>query len=399
MEHKEVKLEEKSIHTVEGKKNYVQMLIPEGWNITINTYRDTYGGYTYPYTFMITLKSPDNTVAIYYYSPRNFLDDHLNPWNEDQIDDYGNLHRSFTKVEDYLDQMARSRLGNIGPYEFVQQVDHDDIKQRQAKRKEVAQKQASDNGEVLNWHYFNEVCRIYSYKYKETDRIRCNSAIVEGCDTTRWSVIPGAAQYMYDPVMKGAMMSVFKNAQYDRNRGEYVHTSSYETSWNARKILSMDCMEKDFEFVYNRIFRQIVEHGVVICDDIWNDFRKIRKENEQRNAEVREEKKRVAKINREAEERRRQSNKELYDYVRKTQNEIHDIQKSAYENTQRSQAKVREMWGDVNQGNTRFVDKYGNEHVIHTYDNYAYKSGDTYVTSDSPLDHGYDWEELQKKKY
>ena len=57
------------------------------------------------------------------------------------------------------------------------------------------------------------------------------------------------------------------------------------------------------------------------------------------------------------------------------------------------------MWGDVNQGNTRFVDRYGNEHVIHTYNNYAYKSGDTYVTSDSPLDHSYDWEELEKKKY
>ena len=57
------------------------------------------------------------------------------------------------------------------------------------------------------------------------------------------------------------------------------------------------------------------------------------------------------------------------------------------------------MWSDTFRGDTRFVDKYGDEHVIHTYDNYAYKNGDTYVTSDSPLDHGWDWEELEKKKY
>ena len=81
------------------------------------------------------------------------------------------------------------------------------------------------------------------------------------------------------------------------------------------------------------------------------------------------------------------------------QKEIEAIRRSSYENTQKSQAKVREMWSDTFRGDTRFVDKYGDEHVIHTYDNYAYKNGDTYVTSDSPLDHGWDWEELEKKKY
>ena len=54
----------------------------------------------------------------------------------------------------------------------------------------------------------------------------------------------------------------------------------------------------------------------------------------------------------------------------------------------------------VLEGNTRFVDRHGDEHVIHTYNNYAYKNGDSYVTIDSKLfDAGSDWEELEKKKY
>ncbi len=399
MEHKDVKLVEKRIHTVDPKKNYVEMLMPEGWRININTYRNTYGGYTYPYTFSVILTSPDNTVAIYYYSPRNFLDDHLNAFKENQVDDYGNMHHSFTKVEDYLDLMARSHLSNFGHYEFVRQIDPENMDKRRTRRREIAMKDAEENGEVLNWHYFDEKCRVYSYRYKDADRIRCYSAIIEGSDTTAWSVIPGAASFMNDPMMKSAMMSLYRNVRFDSGRNEYVYSSISDTSWNVRKILSMDCMDKDFEFVYSNIFRQIVARGVTICDEIWKDFRSIRQENEKVNAQIREDRKKAAEINRKAAEERRRANQELYDYIRKTQDEIQDIRKSAYENSRRTHDKVSEMWTDVNRGNTRFVDRHGDEHVIHTYDNYAYKSGNTYVTSDSPLDHSYEWEELKKKKY
>ena len=70
-----------------------------------------------------------------------------------------------------------------------------------------------------------------------------------------------------------------------------------------------------------------------------------------------------------------------------------------YENRQRSDAKIREMRNDAMMGYTRYTDRYGSEHVIHSTDRYAYRKSDTYVTGNSPLDYGYGWEELEKKKY
>ena len=204
---------------------------------------------------------------------------------------------------------------------------------------------------------------------------------------------------MMDPFMRMTMQSVFKDMHYDANKGAYVRLTLNETGWTARQLFTLDCKLEDYEFAYRNIFDPIRKNGVGICDDIWNDYRQMQKEIDAKKQRLREEKREVARIQREANEQSRQSRQELYDYVRKTQQETHDILNSSYENHRKSQAKVREMWGDVNQGNTRFVDKYGNEHVIHTYDNYAYKSGDTYVTSNDPLDHSYDWEELKKKKY
>ena len=75
------------------------------------------------------------------------------------------------------------------------------------------------------------------------------------------------------------------------------------------------------------------------------------------------------------EERRRQSDREAREKLRRTREETAAIQNSSY------------------------TDRYGSEHVIHSTDKYAYRKGDTYVTSNHPLDYGYDWEELDKKKY
>lgn len=398
MEHKEVSLKHQRIYSTASNVSYVEMLYPEGWKITITDHKDFYGGYTYPYCFVITLTSPENTAAIYYYSPHNYIDDHLKTFGEYEIDDYGNKHHSFMKSEVYIDQMVKNHLKDFS-YEFIQQIDDPDISSRQKARREAVLEETEKDGEVLNWHYFNETCRVYGFRKAQTDRVRCYSLIVEGKDVTRWNSIPDSYGYFNDPFMLQAARSVFPNAQYNRDTGRYVYTSECETRWNARKILGLDCMERDFEYLYNSIFRHIVSHGIRIHDDIWNDYRKVRAENEKRYEAIRAKKQQVAQIQRQMREETRQRNRETYDYVRKTQQEIHDIQRSSYENTQRTQAKVREMWGDVNQGNTRFVDRYGDEHVIHTYSDYAYKKGDKYVTSDSPLDHSYDWEELKKKKY
>ena len=100
MEHKEIKLNKKTIYKTSDNVNYVEMLVPEEWSITIADNRDNYGGYSYPYTFKIKLRSPDKTALLTYFSPRNYLDNHLYRYTNGQIDDYGDLMRKFESIED-----------------------------------------------------------------------------------------------------------------------------------------------------------------------------------------------------------------------------------------------------------------------------------------------------------
>lgn len=399
MEHTEVKLSKKSVFSTNDGKHYVEMYIPEGWSINIKENRDIYGGYPYPYTFRVWYQSPDNTVRITYFSPRRYIDDHLLNFKNGQTDDYGNLLYVFEDLDRYLDNWARKDLKEFENVAYTGPIVASNMAQQEADRKKEAIKKATNKGRNLNWYYYKRMCRAYSYRYKGTERVRVYAGIIEAEDVSEWSPIPEMGGFMMDPFMRMTMQSVFKDMHYDANKGAYVRLTLNETGWTARQLFTLDCKLEDYEFAYRNIFDPIRKNGVGICDDIWNDYRQMQKEIDAKKQRLREEKREVARIQREANEQSRQSRQELYDYVRKTQQETHDILNSSYENHRKSQAKVREMWGDVNQGNTRFVDKYGNEHVIHTYDNYAYKSGDTYVTSNDPLDHSYDWEELKKKKY
>ena len=106
----------------------------------------------------------------------------------------------------------------------------------------------------------------------------------------------------------------------------------------------MDCIEKDFEYLYENIFKHIIYHGVTICDDIWQDFETIRKQNNERYAQIRQEKKEAARINHKVQEERNKSNKELYEYVRKTQNEIHDIQKKKERERETPSSGLSKNW-------------------------------------------------------
>ncbi|MBO7676473.1 MAG: hypothetical protein J6S49_03055 [Erysipelotrichaceae bacterium] len=399
MEHKEIKLEKKRIYNTQTNVRYVEMLVPEGWSISIIDDKENYGGYNYPYTFRIKLTSPDKTAELIYFSPRNYLDDDLRDFRNGQIDDYGNLLRHFETIETYLGDWANNSFKNFPDARQIDKIIYSNTEKYRNERKEKAVQRATDKRQTLLDYYYDRITNVYSYRYKETDRIRLYSGLIEGEEREAHSSIPVPDNVLDRNFTIQTMMAAFPDATFDAKHNMFIRRTMHETYWNARCLFYFDCMAIDYEYTYKNIFSPILNQGVTICDDIWNDFDRIKKEKSVQYQKIREEKKEAARIQKEAAEARRKASKETLDYVRKTQQETHDIIRSSYENTRRSQAKLREMWGDVNQGNTRFVDRYGNEHVVHTYNDYAYKKGDTYVTSNSPLDNPYDWEELQKKKY
>ncbi|MBR4462627.1 MAG: hypothetical protein IKS51_08620 [Erysipelotrichaceae bacterium] len=398
MEHTEIKLNKKSIYSTQSGKHYVEMLYPDGWSISIKENRESYGGYPYPYTFRIGLRNPENTALINYFSPRRYIDDHLLSFRNNQTDEYGNLLHAFETLDEYLGKWAANDMKDFENVTYQGAIEVPNMEQLEADRKQQALKKAQDNGRQLNWYYYKKMGQKYSYTYKGVERMKVYAGIIEAEDVSRWSPVPTGG-FMMDPFMQNAMQSVFQDMHYDKNTGSYVRLTENETGWSARQLFTLDCMARDYDYYYKNIFLPIRNEGVVIHDEIWNEYAQIKKEMDAKRQKAREGKRAAAKAKQEADAQRRESQRRFYEDIRKTQQETHDIMRSAYDNQRKSQAKVREIWGDANQGNTRFVDKYGDEHVIHTYDNYAYKNGDTYVTSNDPLDHSYDWEELEKKKY
>jgi len=222
------------------------------------------------------------------------------------------------------------------------------------------------------------------------------SAIVDGLDYCHWQDV----QSPYALSMTGVNPSVvYPNYRYDENKGHYVYTDIFQYDWNFYRHIEMDVLKEDYEYAYKNIFVPIINHGVKICDDIWQDFRKENERLSEQRAARREDKKQAQQIRKQMQDNARKARNETYDYIRKTQQEIAAMRKDSYEKQKQSHERVMEQWTDTIRGNTRFVDKHGDEHVLHTYDDYAYKKGDSYITSDSSLDHFSDYEELEKKKY
>ena len=69
MEHDKPVLNEKTIYSAVTGMEYVKMLIPEGWNSSIDRYEDYYAGKIFPYTFRVVNASPDKSCGIIYLSP------------------------------------------------------------------------------------------------------------------------------------------------------------------------------------------------------------------------------------------------------------------------------------------------------------------------------------------
>ena len=234
--------------------------------------------------------------------------------------------------------------------------------------------------------------------------------MVRSTEYAYWSPMPDSiVRALNDPFMARMakqMMEGFANARYDDSLHEWIYTYSHYRDWRIESRLILDCREEVFAETMREVFQPAVRQGVHLTEQMRErvsaEQKAINETNRQKRAaeeQVNRENRARKEQQRAAEEERRQRHKQAQDQIRNTYREISEIRKSAWENQQKSQAKTREIWSDAIRGDTRFTDRYGNEHVIHTYNDHAYKRGDTYVTSDSPLDHDWDWEELKKKKY
>jgi len=395
MEHNEIKLNELQIYGGSDGLNYVEMLVPEGWSSTINVHKDSYGGQGRPYQFTVTHNSPDRTAALYFYSPLEYTDDHLRSFNDYETDDYGYLLRHFKDMQSVLDESVMRRFSKYDMH-FIKHIPYTNNAKNAETRKQKALDRLNKNGDTFSNHYYYGGINIYGYTNNGHKRIRMCSCIIEALDYCRWNYLPNNIDFSFigvDPTM------IYPNCRYDQQNRCYIYTTLYQTDWSYRQHIEMDVLEKDYEYAYSNIFLPVTNKGVTICQDIWDDYRREAEILSKKRAAIREDKKRAAEIKREADRKSRESRKELYDSIRRTQQETRDIINSSYENRKRSHDRVMEQWTDTIRGNTRFVDRDGNEHVIHTYNDYAFKKGDDYITSDSPLDHFSDWEELKKKKY
>ena len=398
-----LKFEEKTLKDENGLP-LIRLLVPEGWRVETKMQRGFYRGYKYPYYFTVSLWSPDNTCRIRWFSPCHLYKNILNPMQENTIDSYGNLQGEPKDLETRLINRAESYFKDIGEVTDLKRIEliyYKNNNETGSKKYEQRIKEyEKDKLHVVSDFYYKGGNIKYSFRRKNHDRFYCTSSVMESTTYESWAYLPySIVQGFNDPFMNSMLKQGFPYAQYNEVVNAWIYLPLYYTSTLVHGIMDMDCLFKDKDFLYKNVYVKIINHGIYITDELWADFRRVQNEKEKVREANRQARKQKNEEERKERERINQRKKETWDYVRKTQEDIAKIRKETWENTNRTQDKVREMWGDTLRGDTRFVDKYGDEHVIHTYDKYAYKSGDTYVTSDSPLDHGWDWEELEKKKY
>lgn len=389
----------------------VQMWLPDDWKETVTVNPKVQTGYGEPEFITVSVVSPDRHSNVYYQSAFHYRDDLLSE-TASGYDSYGNLRRKFMTPEAFVDYLASIDFKENSTEVSVFSEKEWDTNPAQYDRylKNVTGNADNDPYSAIGEVYCKGYQRIYSYKHKGYARKRLYSLIIRSTEYAYWAPVPELiTRSLNDPFMASIAQRTIKNfpnARYEKTLNEWVYTISWFKDWRIDQRIILDSPESQFEELRNTVLRPLVSHGVYYTNELRartdsrqktaNEINRKKREEEsrQRAAQKQENDRRRAE-----EEERRARHRQAQESLRKTQREISDIRRSMYENTQKSQAKTREIWGDAIRGDTRFTDKYGDEHVIHTYNNYAYKNGDTYVTSDSPLDHDWDWEELEKKKY
>ncbi|MBR0385293.1 MAG: hypothetical protein IJI05_01940 [Erysipelotrichaceae bacterium] len=391
---------------------YVEMLVPEPMTdlrISVKKeYPRYYEGYGYPFRYLITLRPEDRSYQLGVISGRSYPDDHLMSFEKENVDEFGVYLKHFPGFPDYVDEFA-ARCNPDKKLAFVRQNNNPREEQDAIKaRKEMERVFEKDRSmySIMNYMY-TQADRLYSYENdKNQKRFICYSMVMEACQYVRWEDAPEG---------NIADLQQYPYVYYDERFGKNMYAAQYETVWNVSEITAFDCAADKLEESYAD-FCAIISHGQKLCPQIKKAFRdrqqeidkqlenerienrlRLQRAQEEYQSALEEEK--IKKIWQDYYAQKREMDSQMYEYVRNRQQEIADIHQSAYQNSNATWDRATEKWSDVFRGDKRFTDRQGREYVVHTTDDHVYKSGNTYVTSDRPLGHALDWDELKKKKY
>lgn len=380
---------------------YLSVNLPASWKATIAS-RPVYGGYGYPFRFNLTALSSDNRQKVQYFSPLNYQQDYLNNYRENTFDNYGSLHRSFMRVEDFLDLSAKSIYGKFENFQFGTQVvsifapqaDYADLTLK--KFNEIKERYAQQNPDrVLNSYYYYGATRIYTYVYKGTHRTVAFSALIEAEESTDYFETPIPSSLLNDPLSMGLVNIVFPGLFRD-SQGRYMSLGNHSTYWKVLNRTLCDATETDFDELYNGVYRDFCL-GISWQDDLKKELNRQQQQINEKNRLQREDARKASEIYHQMEMDRIKAAKQRSDINRETSNQISQIQRSAYENRQKALDKANRQFSDSFLGNQRYADQYGDEHLVHSTNRYAFKKGNKIVTTDNPRGPGFGWEELKKK--
>ncbi|MBR2577356.1 MAG: hypothetical protein IKE38_00335 [Erysipelotrichaceae bacterium] len=391
----------------EQGREYIHAEQFEGFRYEVKRNDSRYNGYGFPFDFKINCWSEDETALLSYFCPLRYIDDDYylpDPDNEFKRDDYGRIIRTFKTADEFIDNWMSDFKKQYVPTlvkKVYPTIDGQDQKERQQQEYDELVKNKK-RGETIDSHYHWAVIYTYAYEKQGTKRNKVVECEIKG---TKKTLYMECDMRLYDPFS----MDLFKMAYPKTVKGSdgslWAPYNTYRI-WEVTHMIILDCMANEYEKYYPAYFNELFTWESnwspslrKECETLQGQVsEKYRLKREQKAAEKAEQRK-IDEINRKAREEKLARDKAFYDSIRKTTQETHDIINSSYENSRKAHDNAFEMWSDAFNDNTRFVDKHGNEHVIRTFDDYAYKSGDTYVTSD--IDHGdlLDWERLEKKKY
>ena len=277
MENKEIKISRKVLCSTTDGIRYVEMMYPENWSIDIKTEKERYGGLLYPYVFRITLKAPDDQRAVSYFSPRIYKDDHLIDYQNNQIDDHGNLLHGFTKIDDYLKMWAESDLKGRENLKRIEVTEFPETAKQQEERKIKAAVECKKEGCILHDHYYNKALAAYSYTFNGGEWVRAYTGVIEAGHVVGYKTMEIGAFATLEASMKDKLKDYLpKRPQQD---GSFTYPLVDEIRWSVGGLFTLDCRLEDYKDACREVFVPIINEGATICDDIWKDFAMIRKQN------------------------------------------------------------------------------------------------------------------------
>ncbi len=397
-------MERQSIKDKQGRE-YILIKPFEGFRYEVHRDDRSFNGVGYPFDFNIKAWSEDETALFNYYCPLEYLDDNdylSDPQNEFKIDKYGNLLRRFKKANElidfWMDDFVRQDHARLLS-SYYPLIDGRKQKERQDEEFDAAVRSRRKT-ESIDSHYHHLLINTYAYEKNGYERRRIVQCEVMGTKKTEYVECD---MRLYTPLS----MDLFRLAYPTTVKGVdgklYSPISTWRY-WSVRKLVTLDCLEKDYDLYYPAMFDEVSLWDEYWTESLIEECRQKQYERDSRYEQRRREEEEKRRIEQEAAERQRKADEEkrerdrlFYENLRRTQEETHDILNQAYQNSSKSHDRAFEMWSDTFNDNTRFVDKDGNEHLLRTHDNVAYKRGDTYVTSKEDEGDFLGWEKLKKK--